>query len=178
MEGNSRLITILSMALMVGFSVGCGKEEPTASQSSPTPALAGNWQPTMPARFAGLTVRDGGTCYLDLINNLVNPDAPVPIKSGAPVFMGGWAVADVKAGRLATAVGVQLDAATPYFIVADSYVRRGLGAALKSPSLEGGGLKLDPTALNVPPGDYRVFFLLQSDHDLLRCNTARRIHVE
>jgi hypothetical protein len=132
----------------------------------------------MPAKFAGATVKDGGTCYLDDINDQVNPEGPVLIRSGAPVWMGGWAVADLKAGRLGSGVGVQLNAPIPYYVVGDSYSRPGLGAALKNPSLDGGGLKLDPTALNVPAGDYRVLFLIQSDHDLLRCDTARTLRVQ
>jgi hypothetical protein len=95
------------------------------------------------------------------------------------VSLAGWTVADLKAGRLGSGVGIQLNAATPYFIVGDSYSRPGLGAALKgSTSLDGGGLKLDATPLNVPAGDYRILFLVQSDHDLLRCDTGRSLHVQ
>lgn len=180
MRGNNRFVMISLMALMVGFSVGCGKEEPAASQSSPTPALPGNWQTAMPGNFAGLTPKDGGACYLDAVNGAPVGDVPLVIKSGSPAGLAGWAVADLKAGRLGSGVGIQLSVATPYFIVADRYARPGLGAALKSsPSLDGGsGLKLETTPLNVPPGDYRVFFLIQSDHDLLRCDTARTLRVQ
>ena len=178
MRGDGCFIRISLMVLAIGFSVGCGKEEPAASQPSLTPPLTGNWQATMPAKFAGLSVKDGGACYLDAVNAGAIGDGPFLIKSGSQLSLAGWAVADLKAGRLGSAVGVQLHAATPYFIAAESYVRPGLGAALKSPALEGGGFKLDATPLNVPAGDYRVLFLIQSDHDLLRCDTGRTLRVQ
>src|ERR1039458_10271170 len=132
MRGNSRFVTISLMALMMGFSVGCGKQEPATPQASQAPALPGNWQAAMPGKFAGLTAKDGGTCYLDAVNGALVGDVPFVIKSGSPAGLAGWAVADLKAGRLGSGVGIQLSIATPYFIVADSYARPGLGAALKS----------------------------------------------
>jgi hypothetical protein len=36
---------------------------------------------------------------------------------------------------------------------------------------------LHATQLNVPAGDYRVFFLIQSDREVLRCDTGRNLRV-
>jgi len=166
------------MALLVGFSTGCGNKESAAPQAAQTPTPAGNWQTTMPAKFAGLTAKDGGACFLDAVNGPAAGPGPILIKSLSPMSLAGWAV-DLKAGRLGSALGIQLNGATPYYIAADGYPRPGLGAALKSsPSLDGGGLKLDATPLNVPAGDYRVVFLIQSDNDLLRCDTGHTLRVE
>src|ERR1039458_3120560 len=63
MRGNSRFVTISLMALMMGFSVGCGKQEPATPQASQAPALPGNWQAAMPGQLAGLA-RLGG-CGLE-----------------------------------------------------------------------------------------------------------------
>jgi hypothetical protein len=125
-----------------------------------------------------LTLKDGGTCYLDAFGDGKIGDAPIPASSQAPVWVAGWAVADLNGGRLGDALGVELKAATSYFLAADSYVRPGLGAALKHPSLDGGGLKIDPTPLNVPAGDYGLFFLIQDNRDLLRCDTSRTVRIQ
>jgi hypothetical protein len=177
MLANVRLVTIQLLAIAVFFSVGCGKQE-SAPQVSAGPALPGNWQTSMPAKFTGLAPKDGGACYLDAINGGIVGEVPVSVKSGSSLAMAGWAVADVKAGRIGSALGIQLNGPTPYFIAAEGYPRPGLSAALKSSSLDGGGLKLDPTPLNVPVGDYRIIFLAQSDNDLLRCDTLRTLHIE
>jgi hypothetical protein len=131
----------------------------------------------MPAKFAGLAAADGGTCFLDGVNDAVPPTGPILVKSGSPLSLVGWAV-DLKAGRLGSALGIELNAATPYFIAADSFTRPGLGTALKNPSLDGGGLKLDATPLNVPAGDYRLLFLIQSNSGLLLCDTGHALRVQ
>lgn len=178
MRANIGLIAVL-LTIAIGLTTSCGKEETTTTQASPTPApLSGNWQTALPSKFAGLTLKDGGSCSLDSVNGALAGAAPIPVKSGASVAMVGWAVANMEAGILGTSLGIQLNGATPYFVAAESFVRPGLGAALKHPSLDGGGLKLDPSALNVPAGDYRVLFLAQSDNQLFRCDTGRALHVE
>ena len=139
-----------------------------------------------PAKFAGLTVKDGGACYLDAVDGAGIGTGPIPVKSGTPVSLAGWAVADLKAERSRGAVGIQLNPtalygirSVPYFVSADTYTRPGLGAALKSSSsLDSSGLKLDAATLSVPGGEYRILFLIQSDHDLLRCDTGRTLHAE
>lgn len=177
MQVNRCLVTISLVILTIGFSVGCGKDELAGSQPPQTSVLSGNWQAVTSGKFAGLTVSDAGACFLDAVNGATG-DGPFLVKSGSRVSLAGWAV-DLKAGRLGTNLGIQLNSASSYFISADSYSRPGLGAALKSsPALDGGGLKLDATPLNVPAGDYRVLFLIQSDAALLRCDTGRTLRVQ
>ena len=89
MRGDGCFIRISLMVLAIGFSVGCGKEEPAASQPSLTPPLAGNWQATMPAKFAGLSVKDGGTCYLDAVNAVAIGDTRVAGRVGGCRLEGG-----------------------------------------------------------------------------------------
>jgi hypothetical protein len=177
MVPNVRFIAIPLTAIAILFSVGCGKQE-TAPQVSATPALAGNWQASLPGKFAALSLKDGGSCFLDTVNGVAASSSPIGIKSGAPIAMVGWDVPNLEAGTLGTSFGIQLNAPTPYFIAAEGFVRPGLGAALKNPVLDGGGFKLDSTPLNVPAGDYRVLFLAQSGTDLLRCDTGRTLRIE
>ena len=179
MLANIRLTAVWLIVIMKGLSAGCGKEETATPQVSSAPAaLPGNWQTALPPKFAGLTLKDGGSCSLDTVNGALAGPGPIPVKSGASVAMVGWEVANLQAGILGTSVGIQLNAATPYSIAAETFVRPGLGAALKNPALDGGGLKLDSTALNVPAGDYRVLFLAQSDNQLFRCDTGRTLRIE
>jgi hypothetical protein len=178
MRINNRGVMVSMVILAVGFAVSCERREVAPAESSQTPTQPGRWQGTMPAEFKGLELRDGGACYLDAVNGAGIEDGPKVVKAGSAVSLAGWAVADVKAGRLGSAIGIQLNSATPYFIGAETYVRPGLGAALKAPALDGGGVKLDSTPLNVPVGDYRVLFLIQSDRNLLRCDTGRTLRVQ
>lgn len=172
---NVRLIAISLMLIVILFAVGCGKQE---TERSATPTLAGNWQTSLPAKFAGLSLKDGGSCFLDTVNGVAAGPGPIAIKSGAPIAMVGWDVPNLEAGTLGISFGIQLNAPTPYFSGAEGFVRPGLGAALKNPALDGGGFKLDSTPLNVPAGDYRVLFFAQSRSDLLRCDTGRTLRVE
>jgi hypothetical protein len=178
MSANLRVVTILLTAITVLFSVGCGKPDGGATQVSAPPTLPGNWVTSLPPQFAGLSLKDGGSCFLDTVNGVAASSNPIPIKSGAPIAMVGWDVANLEAGTLGTLFGIQLNAPTPYFIAAEGFVRPGLGAALKNPALDGGGFKLDSTPLNVPAGDYRVLFFTQSGNSLLRCDTGRSLRVE
>lgn len=179
MVRNLRVTVMMLTIIGLGLATGCGKEEAAKTQVSPTPAaLSGDWQTRLPPQFAGLTLKDGGNCSLDTVNGALAGAGPISVKSGGSVAMVGWEVADLQAGGLGTSLGVQLNAATPYFIAAEAFVRPGLGAALKNPALDGGGLKVDPTSLNVPAGDYRVLFLAQSDSQLLRCDTGRTLRVQ
>jgi hypothetical protein len=179
MRSDNRFVAVLAMPLMVGFCGGCGKQEQAPSQVAQAPNLAGNWQALMLEKLAGSAVKDGGACYLDAFNGTTIGNGPIVVKSVSPASFAGWAVADLKGGRAGSSVGIQLNAAKPYFISAVRYKRPGLGAALKGrPSLDDGGLKLDATPLNVPPGDYRVLFLIQSDLNVLRCDTGRTLRVE
>jgi hypothetical protein len=163
-----------------GILAGCAKEQKEASQaaSEVASASAAGWQSALPPALAAFAVKDGGACYLDAIDGAPIASNPIRIKSGSPVAMAGWAVADLKAGVLGRSVGIQLNAATSYSIPAASYEREGLGEALKKPSLGGGGLMLNSTPLSIPAGYYRVLFLVQSGSDLLRCDTGRDILVE
>ncbi|HEY4088568.1 MAG TPA: hypothetical protein VGM43_21710 [Bryobacteraceae bacterium] len=176
---NSRREAVSLVILGAGALTSCGKQE-TAPEAAPQAApIAANWKSALPAEFATLTMKDGGVCYLDALNGSAIADGPVRVKSGSPTAFAGWGVADVKTGRVGTSVGIVLNSATPYYIAARAYVRAGLGAALKGAhSLDSGGLKLDATPLNVPAGDYRVLFLMQSDHNLLRCDTGHTLQVE
>ncbi|MBV9508065.1 MAG: hypothetical protein JO323_23990 [Acidobacteriia bacterium] len=163
--------------ILTALTVNCGKQESATAPPAEASAAAGPWQQSMPAEFAGLTVKDGGACYLDVVNG-ADAANPPRIRPNSMIALAGWAVADPKAGRSGGGVGIQLNSSTPFFIVADRYNRPGLGTALKSSSaLDGGGIKLDPTQLNLPAGDYRVIFLIQSDRELLRCDTGRSLRV-
>jgi hypothetical protein len=178
MSTRTRRIATLVISLMAAaLSMSCGKQESATAPPAQASAPAGPWQHSMPPKFAGLTVNDGGACYLDAVNG-ADAANPPGAASNSTVAMAGWAVADLKAGRTGSDVGIQLDSKATYFIAADRYNRPGLGTALKSSSaVDGGGLKLDPTQLNLPSGDYRVFFLIQSDRELLRCDTGRNLKV-
>ena len=179
MRANICLIAILLMMIAVGLSTGCGKEETATTQGSATQAaLPGNWKAALPANVTGLTVKDGGACYLDMVNNDAPGNAPILVRSGLPMSLAGWVVADQTAGHTGSALWVQLNAVAPYFITADGYQRPGLGAALKNPALDAGGLKLDPSALNVPAGAYEVLFLAQSGNELVRCDTHHALRVQ
>lgn len=172
-----RFIAISLTAIAILFSIGCGKQE-NASPVSATPASAGSWQTSLPGKFAGFSLKDGGSCFLDTVNGAAAGSSPIAIKSGAPIAMVGWDVANLETGTLGTSFGIQLNAATPYFIAAEGFVRPGLGVALKNPALDGAGFKLDSTTLNVPAGDYRILFFAQSGIDLLRCDTGRTLRIE
>lgn len=179
MSATIRLITIIIMTMAVGLLTGCGKEDTATTQVSAASAVqAGNWTTALPPKFAGLALKDGGNCSLDTVNGALAGTGAIPIKSGASVSMVGWEVANLQADVVGTSFGIQLNGAASYSIPADSFVRPGLGAALKKPGLDGGGLKLDSTILNVPAGDYRVLFLARSDDQLLRCDTGRTVHIE
>lgn len=161
--------------------VGCSQPQapaPAAVQDSSAPATAVGWEPALPSSLSSLTVKDGGACFLDAINGAAIPPGPIRLKAGTPVGLAGWAAADLKAGKVGSALAVQLHSANPYFALAEGYARPGLGAALKNPALDAGGLRLNPLPLNPPAGDYRVLFLMQSGTDLLRCDTGRNIEIQ
>jgi hypothetical protein len=167
-------LTIFGVAVLIN----CGKQETKLAEPPQAVTVAGNWKPALPPEFAAFPMKDGGACYLDALNGSAIADKRLRIKSDAPTSFAGWAVANMKTGQVGTAVGIALHSATPYYIAAQAYVRTGLGAALKGgPSLDNGGLKLDATPLNVPAGDYRVLFLIQSDRELLRCDTGNTLQV-
>ncbi|MEO8592651.1 MAG: hypothetical protein ABI759_04975, partial [Candidatus Solibacter sp.] len=148
MQSGNRFVAIVGMTLLVEFCGGCGRAEPAPVRVAQPSTPAGNWLTVMPDKFAGLTVKDGGACYIDAFNDSAIGDGPIVSKSGAPASFAGWAVADLKGGLAGSAAGLRLNAAKPYFIGAGRYKRPGLGAALKgSPSLDDGGLKLDATPL-------------------------------
>jgi hypothetical protein len=158
---------------------GCGKEEKKSTEAAGAAPGAGSsaWQATLPAQFSRLMPKDGGMCALDFVAGTLAKGEPIRIASRSPASFEGWAIVDV--GRVGRAVGIQLKAATPYFVVAQPYHRPGLGAALGgTPGLDEGGVKLDAIPLAVTPGDYRVFFLMQSDSTLLQCDTRQTLHVE
>jgi hypothetical protein len=181
MQRSGGLVALSLFLVLAGLCASCGKQEPAQSSTSaaPSPASPAAWRNTwQPSPPPGLTIKDGGACFFDALNGAALADGPIRVKSGAPLSLAGWAVADLKAGRLGSAVGIQLNAPAPYFIAADAYVRPGLGAALKNSSLDGGGLRLNTTPLDVPAGDYRVLFLVQSYGELLRCDTGRVLRVE
>ena len=173
-------MTIAGVLVSAALAVSCGRQDAAPQPASQSPAPAGNWQPTMPSDYAGLKVREGGQCYLDVINETSVGAAPTPVKSGSVMSLAGWAVADVQSGQAGSAAGVQLIAAgSSYSAPAASYMRPGLGAALKgSSSLDSGGLKLDSTPLNVPAGQYNVRFLVRSGGDMVRCDTGRILSIQ
>ena len=173
-------ITIAGVLVSAALAVSCGRQEPGPQPVRQNPAPAGKWQPTMPSSFSGLKVREGGQCYLDVINGASVGAAPTPVKSGSVMSLAGWAVADTQSGQAGSAAGVQLiSAGSSYSAPAASYARPGLGAALKGPSsLDSGGLKLDSTTLNVPAGQYSVRFLVQSDGEMVRCDTGRILSIQ
>src|SRR5258708_5095781 len=106
MQAHVRFVTNSLMTILIGLSVGCGKQETATTQVSATPAasLPGNWLTALPAKFAGLTIKDDGACYLDAINGTPVGGAPVVVKSGVPTSIIGWAAPDQTAGRLGSAL--------------------------------------------------------------------------
>lgn len=181
MRLNKHLCSTFPLILFTLLLGGCTREQPAASpqaQSTPAPAQSGGWQPVLPANLASLAIKDGGACYLDALNGAVIENGPIRMKAGTPVSLAGWAAADLKLGTVGSALAVQLNSAAPYFAAAMAYQRTGLGAALKNQALDAGGFRLDTLPMNVPAGNYRILFLIQSGSDLLRCDTGRDLVVE
>lgn len=181
-----KLISILIPSIFVMAIAGCGNESPDSEQkdqaysSRVTPVK--EFEPTLPASLASLTIGDAkvsGLCYLDALNSSPLGDKPAAIKTGSKISLAGWAVYDVKPATLGSAFAVQLlGKQNSYYSIADSYNRKGLGAALGNEVLDGGGLKMEDVSLNVPAGEYRVLFLTQSGNNLLRCDTGHSLNVE
>lgn len=178
-------MNIFNLAILGAFVFvvsGCEKE-PSVSTTKietnvPKIVSINEFRPSLPDSLASLTIKDGGACYLDAVNFAPLGEKPVDLKSGGLVALGGWAVADLKAAKLPTALAVQLNGKQPYFASAEAYSRPGLGKALGNDSLDAGGLKIESIALNIPYGQYRVLFLMQSGSDLLRCDTGRTVNIE
>jgi len=173
--------------VVFGFGLslgGCGKEKSAVSATNQTnlPAVSSSaqlsMQPTLPAELAALNIKDGGVCYLDAINNVPISEKPFVVKVGSDLALIGWAVADLKEGKLGSSPAIQLKGEKNFFAAAEMYKRDGLGKALEHPALEGGGFKAEKVILSVPSGQYHLLFLTKSGGDLLRCDTGHTLVVE
>lgn len=133
---------------------------------------------SMPPSFAGLPVRDGGRCEIDALNFALFENSPMPLRRGASLALAGWAVVDVRAGTMGAARAVQVGTDPAFYAAGESYLRNGLGAALGNTALDRGGFKVERVALNVAPGSHRLFILIQSGKEVLRCDTRRVLRVE
>ncbi|MBL8379798.1 MAG: hypothetical protein JNM79_18155 [Burkholderiales bacterium] len=133
---------------------------------------------SMPPSFAGLPVKDGGRCEIDALNFALFENSPMPLRRGASLALAGWAVVDVRAGTIGAARAVQVGTDPAFFVSGESYVRNGLGAALGNPALDRGGFKVERIALNIAPGSHRLFILILSGKEVLRCDTRRVLRVE
>src|SRR6185312_13964327 len=110
MSGKTRTCAILSASLGIALLTSCGKQEPAAAQSSQAVATPGKWQPSLPPGFMTLTLKDGGGCYLDVVNG-VDAGGSARAGSGTSVALSGWAVADIKQGKTGNALGIMLKGA-------------------------------------------------------------------
>jgi hypothetical protein len=185
MKNKAVFTTVFAVALVATVAVHAkgAKETPSQAnanapaadpQSSVKSFVAGE----LPARFASLTVKEGGTCYLDAINSQP-PGQITNAKSGSNTSFVGWAVADVKKGKLGTGLGIQLKGNTSYSANADSYSRPPLGEALGHPKiLDGGGLKVESIGLPVSRGQFQIYFLIQDGKGVLRCDTGHKLNIE
>lgn len=184
---NEKKIALLIAGVCAVAVIGCGKESPKpmqkAQDTTPTIVPVKNFKPDLPENFRSLSISDAkitGLCYLDAVNSSALGDKQKTIiKAGEKLSLGGWAVYDVNPATLGTAFAVQLFGnQSSYYSMANSYNRKGLGAALGNEKLDDGGLNLDMVSLDIPVGTYKVLFLTQSGNNLLRCDTGHTISVE
>lgn len=189
------MLKSLAAVSLVAFFAGCNNNNdnnaPSAaasadSASAPQAAAPASatvqaasvaFDAKLPASLATLTIKDAGGCFVDGIDGAPATATPVSAKTGSALTLSGWAAADVKAGTLGSALAVQLHGDKDFFAAASAERRDGLGTALGNESLDGAGLRLADTALDVPAGKYRVLVLIQSGNDLLRCDTGRSLDV-
>ncbi|WP_157447940.1 hypothetical protein [Paraburkholderia ginsengiterrae] len=163
-----------SASAAVSVSAPVAASATPVAQAAPPAAFA----PALPISLNTLTLKDAGGCFLDGANGAGVTSAHVVAKAGGDLSLSGWAAARVKAGKLGSAVAVQLHGDKDYFAEAKTERREGLGAALGNAALDGAGLNLEKTAMEIPAGQYRVLFLIQSNSDLLRCDTGRTLDVQ
>ena len=84
----------------------------------------------------------------------------------------------MKAGKVGSAVWLELRGNKSFYSEAAFYQRPGLGKALGTESLDGGGVVLRDVALPSEVGRYEVIYLVQSENNIVRCNTGNTISIK
>lgn len=165
--------------LVFTLIAGCSQESDAPAKKAVVAAPATKiFQTSAPASFKSLVAKADGTCYLDAINEVPLVNKSGEFKAGSPVLFAGWAVANMKAVKVGSAVWLELRGDKSFYSEAAFHQRPGLGKALGAEGLDGGGVVLRDIALPSEVGRYEVIYLVQSGNDLVRCNTGNTISIK
>lgn len=168
-------VSLVLMALMAA----CSPDTPSGAKKTDAPAqVIMAFQASLPATLTPLAAKEDGACNLDAINDAPFVNKTGEFKSGVISRFTGWAVANPKAGKVGSAVWIELRGVKSFYSEAAFYQRPGLGKALGAEVLDGGGVVLRDVALPTEPGRYEVIYLVQADNVLVRCNTGNTLSIK